>query len=240
MPAPIYLPQRQNPFMQLLPMLFQMGMQRQAIAARERASEESFTRQQELLGKAAELRGDVSEVPAGDIGLKESPGTELRGDVSEVPAGDIGLKESPGTRIILGKKGFIRRPKEQKPMPTTGWQLKATKDGTLKWFHPQLKGSIPTGEQVKQAKPSGSRPTSIVQQYDVRVSELRKTESGRKKIRSGYGIIDFIKERADAMGYNFMDLMRDILSGELGNLAEPGINLDERIKELETQRQGVK
>jgi hypothetical protein len=229
MPQPIYLPQRQNPFMQLLPMLFQMGMQRQAIAARmgmqrqaiaarERASEESFTRQQELLGKAAELRGDVSEVPAGDIGLKESP----------------------GTRIILGKKGFIRRPKEQKPMPTTGWQLKATKDGTLKWFHPQLKGSIPTGEQVKQAKPSGSRPTSIVQQYDVRVSELRKTESGRKKIRSGYGIIDFIKERADAMGYNFMDLMRDILSGELGNLAEPGINLDERIKELETQRQGVK
>jgi hypothetical protein len=218
MPAPIYLPQRQNPFMQLLPMLFQMGMQRQAIAARERASEESFTRQQELLGKAAELRGDVSEVPAGDIGLKESL----------------------GTRIILGKKGFIRRPKEQKPMPTTGWQLKATKDGTLKWFHPQLKGSIPTGEQVKQAKPSGSRPTSIVQQYDVRVSELRKTESGRKKIRSGYGIIDFIKERADAMGYNFMDLMRDILSGELGNLAEPGINLDERIKELETQRQGVK
>jgi hypothetical protein len=50
MPAPIYLPQRQNPFMQLLPMLFQMGMQRQAIAAREDAATKAYHRGLEAQG----------------------------------------------------------------------------------------------------------------------------------------------------------------------------------------------
>jgi hypothetical protein len=50
MPQPIYLPQRQNPFMQLLPMLFQMGMQRQAIAAREDAATKAYHRGLEAQG----------------------------------------------------------------------------------------------------------------------------------------------------------------------------------------------